>query len=284
MTDRKRVLHDLEIQNTRVTDLLYDDFNAYQSAFERIDGDSPQQDLRAAFLSWMLTFARELFPPDLVKEIADFVIDAQDRDDYTHYGWHNTLHLRAGLFAVSNDYEWLDDAIDNLAHQSSSLRGHVARTLAPVIHLVDSAHLVDGIAENLSLWHFSNIYPLTLYVAAKGESNEKLEQLTEWAREYPKHNDSKRLAALSSGEPIENVFSPQFRRVERYMLLRLCSEPVSVPIQRVACWGENATRSGLRQEPHVNVDADVILARIEGHPLSGEFVDTPKAQTKSVHS
>jgi hypothetical protein len=284
MTERNRTLDDLEIRSTRVVDLLYHDFNAYQRAFDDTSEDSAHQDLRASFLSWMMTFAPELFPADLSREIADFVTSAEDRDDYAHYGWHNTLHLRSGLFALTGAAGWLDDAIGNLAHQSSSLRGYVARTLAPVIHLIDSADLVDGIAENLSLWHFSNIYPLTLYVASKGDANQKIAQLTEWAREYPKHNDSKRLASLSSGERIENMFSPQFRRVERYILLRLCSEPGAIPIQRLACWGEDATSSGLRPETPVSVDADLILERIERHPLSGEFVDTPKMRPKLVQS
>jgi len=28
---------------------------------------------------------------------------AISRTDYLHYGWHNTLHIRAGLFALTRD-------------------------------------------------------------------------------------------------------------------------------------------------------------------------------------
>jgi len=49
--ERSRVLHDLEIENSRVADLLYDDFNAYQENFDAAGQDSAHQDLRASFLS-----------------------------------------------------------------------------------------------------------------------------------------------------------------------------------------------------------------------------------------
>ncbi len=73
---------------------------------------------------------------------------------------------------------------------------------------------------------------------------------------------------------MENMFFPQFRRVERYVLLRLCSKPHAVPIQRVAVWGEPASSTGLRYNPDARIDADVILERIENHPLAGGFVKT----------
>ncbi|MDQ3242793.1 MAG: hypothetical protein M3Q09_03605 [Gemmatimonadota bacterium] len=47
-----------------------------------------------------------------------------------------------------------------------------------------------------------------------------------------------------------------------------------VPIQRVAAWGEPASGTGLRTDPDVRMDADVILERIEAHPLAGGFVQT----------
>jgi hypothetical protein len=274
MTHPKQVLHDLEIENIRVVDLLYDDFNAYQASFDAGAEDSAHQDLRASFLSWMMTFAPEVFPPDLALEIASFVGSAQDQDDYAHYGWHNTLHLRAGMFALTRNYDWLDQHIGNLSHHNSSLRGYVARSLAPVIHLVSSGELDGSICKNLEEWHFFNVYPLSLFVAALGDVSYKVRRLSEWARQYPDGNDSTLFAALLSGKPMENAFAPQFSRVERYVLLRLCSRPQHVPIQRVASWGEPASDAGLRHYPDARVDANVILERIENHPLSGGFIET----------
>lgn len=273
---RERVLHDLEIENARVSDLLYDDFNAYQANFDAAGEDSAHQDLRASFLSWTMIFAREVFPPDLALEIARFVRSAEDRDDYSHYGWHNTLHLRAGIFVLTGNEEWIQLHLGNLAHHSSSLRGYVARSLAPVIHLVSSSELDGPICTNLEKWHFFNDYPLSLFIAADGDPSYKLLRLSEWAQQYPDGNDTKLLASLSSGEPIENPFAAQFRRVERYVLLRLCSRPQQVPIQRVASWGEPASEAGMRHYPDAHVDANVILERMENHPLSGELIETPK--------
>ncbi len=47
-----------------------------------------------------------------------------------------------------------------------------------------------------------------------------------------------------------------------------------MPIQRVAVWGEPASSTGLRYNPDARIDADVILERIETHPLAGGFVKT----------
>ncbi len=80
---RNRVLHDLQIENGRVSDLLYDDFNAYQANFDAAGEDSAHQDLRASFLSWMMTFAPEVFPADLAREIARFVSSALWRRSFT---------------------------------------------------------------------------------------------------------------------------------------------------------------------------------------------------------
>ncbi len=277
--DRSRVLHDLEIENNRVVDLLYDDFNAYQENFDAAGQDSAHQDLRASFLSWMMTFAPEVFPRDLALEIARFAKTAENRDDYAHYGWHNTLHLRTGLFALTRDAEWLDQGLGNLAHHNSSLRGYVARTVAPVVHLLSCRDLETMVETNLENWHFYNVYPLTLYICAIGDSAYKRRRIADWAAEYPDGNDTNVFASLLSGEPMENMFFPQFRRVERYVLLRLCSRPHSVPIQRVAVWGEPASSTGLRSNPDARIDADVILERIENHPLAGGFVKTPAAIT-----
>jgi len=47
------MLHDLEIEDNRIVDLLYDDFNAYQENFDAAGQDSAHQDLRASFLAWI---------------------------------------------------------------------------------------------------------------------------------------------------------------------------------------------------------------------------------------
>lgn len=271
---RSRMLHDLEIENSRVVDLLYDDFNAYQANFDAAGQDSAHQDLRASFLSWMMTFAPEVFPRDLALEIARFARNAEEREDYASYGWHNTLHLRAGLFALSRDASWLDQTFGNLAHHNSSLRGYVARTVAPIIHLLNCRDLDPMVDQNLENWHFYNVYPLTLYLSATGDPAYKRRRISSWAAQYADGNDSRLFASLLSGEPMENMFFPQFRRVERYVLLRLFSRPHAVPIQRVAAWGQPASDTGLRYDPDARIDADVILSRIETHPLAGGFVKT----------
>lgn len=274
MTQHQRILNDLEIENARVADLLYDDFNAYQENFDAAGEDSAHDDLRTSFLGWTMTFAPEVFPQDLAVEIARFVKSAEGRGDYLHYGWHNTLHLRAGLFALTRDKEWLEHGLGNSSHHNSSLRRYVARTLAPVIHLVNCRDLEPFMDVNLEKWHFFNVYLLTLYIAAIGDAAYKRKRITSWAEQYPDGNDSKLFASILSGEPMENVFLPQLRRVERYVLLRLCSRPHEVPIQRVAAWGEPASGSGLRRDPDTRIDADVILDRIETHPLMDGFVNT----------
>ena len=273
MTQHQRILNDLEIENARVADLLYDDFNAYQENFDAAGEDSAHEDLRASFLGWTMTFAPEVFPQDLAVEIAHFVKSAEGRGDYLQYGWHNTLHLRAGLFALTRDKEWLEHGLGNSSHHNSSLRRYVARTLAPVIHLVSCRDLEPFMDVNLENSHFFNVYPLTLYIAAMGDAAYKRNRITSWAEQYAVGNDSKLFASILSGEPMENVFLPQLRRVERYVLLRLCSRPHEVPIQKVAAWGEPASGSGLRQDPDTRIDADV-LDRIETHPLMDGFVNT----------
>lgn len=166
MTERERVLDDLEIENGCVVDLLYDDFNAYQENFDASGDDNPHQDLRASFLSWTMMFVPEIFPPDLELEIVRFVNGAEERGDYEYYGWHNTLHLRTGLFALTRDDRWLRHAIANLSHDSSSLRRYVARTIAPVIDLVSCEDLEAPMRTNLEKHHFFNVYPLTLFMTA----------------------------------------------------------------------------------------------------------------------
>jgi len=135
-SSRETILHDLKIENTRVADLLYDDFNAYQSSFDDRAEGSAHQDLRASFVSWFMIFAPEVFPPDLASEIGKSVQSAEEPSDYQSYGWHNTLHFRSGLFAYDGSPLWLTDALGNLAHHNSSLRRYVARTVAPVIRRI----------------------------------------------------------------------------------------------------------------------------------------------------
>lgn len=127
---------------------------------------------------------------------------------------------------------------------------------------------------NLEKHHFFNVYPLTLFMTAAGDMSYKRSRISGWADEYHDGNDSHVFQAMLSAEPMENVFLPQFQRLERYVLLRLCSRPQEVPIQRVAAWGEPASGTGLRTDPDVRMDADVILERIEDHPLAGGFVET----------
>ncbi len=98
--------------------------------------------------------------------------------------------------------------------------------------------------------------------------------ISEWASSYPDGNDTDLFASLLSGEPMENMFFPQFRRVERYVLLRLFSRPHAIPVHRIALLTEPASTGGLRYDPDARFDADVILNRLESHPLGGGFVKT----------
>lgn len=184
-TSRQVILTDLKLENSRVSNLLYDDFNAYQVSFDERADDSAHQDLRASFVSWFMIFAPEVFPPDLASEIAHFVTTSQAPLDYQTYGWHNTLHFRAGLFAYYGSPMWLTDALGNLAHHNSSLRRYVARTIAPVIRRIrsDNPLLVDRINENLKNHHFFNEYSLALFAASNGSDEAKARPAAVMARQ-----------------------------------------------------------------------------------------------------
>ena len=116
-------------------------------------------------------------------------------------------------------------------------------------------------------WHFFNEYTFLLYLAAQGSIDEKLDQLRGWRDQFKEEQDYDLIVSLTGDDPITNPYAPQFRRVERYMLLRLCSKPSSLPIQRLA-----RGRSNGAGESANKVDADQVLARVESHPLASTFV------------
>jgi len=269
ITDRKRILHDLEIENDRVSDLLYEDFNIYQANFDAQEDDSAHQDLRASFIAWFMIFAPEVFPPDLAREIASFIGGSLERDEYPTYGWHNTLHLRAGLYGYSKHEGWLTEALANLSHHNSSLRRYVARTIAPVAHLIPASNelVLESIETNMREHHFFNEYSFLLFRAARGSDEAKLDQLRRWREKFKEHQDYDLISSLTGEDPVPNPYAPQFRRVERYILLRLCSKPTALPIQRLARVGSSGVSDSMAR-----IDADQVLARVETHALASTFV------------
>lgn len=215
-----------------------------------------------------MIFAPEVFPPDLAREIAKFVGDSVDAPEYPTYGWHNTLHLRAGLFGYSKHEGWLTEALANLSHHNSSLRRYVARTISPVAHLIDAASelLIEAIETNVREWHFFNEYSLLIYLASHGSDEQKADQLRRWREQFKEAQDYELIVSLTGEDVIPNPFAPQFRRMERYILLRLCSKPSALPIQKLA----RLSPRGLNHRT-AKVDADLILARIETPPLAQTY-------------
>lgn len=265
--DRNDLLVGLELDRNRVEILLYDEFNRFQENFE-LEEESPRQDMRAALLAWFMVFAPELFPKALAYEIAKYIESAVDLPDYRSFGWHNTLHLRSGLFSLSGNRNWIDHSLRNLGHEASSLRVHVAASLAPVAPLLaaDDEILLHQIAFNYTSHHFFNHFALLLFAAAAGDPAQKQRQLRLWRKAFDPEADSYNvLEPLLRGEPVENPFAPYFRRAERYVLLRLCGQQESIPPQLIGVDRKPAPAASLR------IDAGRILSRLDSHPLAAEF-------------
>lgn len=268
MTDRDDLFAGVELDPERVQLLLYEEFNEFQENFE-LKEESPRQDMRGAFLGWFMVFAPELFPSDLTDEIGTYIDSAVDSTAYATFGWHNTMHLRAGLFALTGNRQWVDEPLGNIGHETSGLRTYVAKALAPIAPLLqaDDETLLERIAFNYTSRHFFNDFGLLLFAAAEGDVAQKQRQLGFWQRSFDKESDGyEKIGALLSGGWIENPFASYFRRTERYVLLRLCSGQKFVPPQLIGVNRKSAAAAFPKS------GAGQILSRVESHPLTGEFV------------
>lgn len=267
MKDTDYLLSGVELNRDRVQGFLYEEFNHFQENFE-LEEDSARQDMRGAFFSWFMVFAPELFPADLTDEIATYLDDAVDLPSYRTFGWHNTMHLRAGLFSLTDDRIWIEGALGNLGHENSLLRVYAANALALIAPQLqaDDETLIDRIAFNYKSRHFFNDCGLLLFAAADGDSGKKKRQLQTWQRTFdPEASHFDKIGSLLSGEWIGNPFAPHFRRAERYALLRLCIRQKLVPPQLIGV----KRHGGAAALPEI--DAALILSRVESHPLAGEF-------------
>ncbi|MGI8402225.1 MAG: hypothetical protein ACR2NS_11585 [Gemmatimonadaceae bacterium] len=255
----------LKLDRERIQRILYEEFNNFQENFE-LKEESQRQTSRGAFLGWFMVFGTELFPGDLADEIATYVEDSVGFSSHSTFGWHNTLDLRAGLFALTGDPEWIDEPLQNLGHETSSLRVYVAAALAPIAPLLSAANetLMERIAFNYTSRHFFNSFGLLLFAAAKGDSAAKQRQLRAWQKEFDPESDSyDTIGSLLGGAWIENPFVSYFRRTERYMLLRLCATQEFIPPQLI---GDRRVVSSALP----SIDAAQILSRVKSHPLTGE--------------
>ena len=267
MTDRDNLFSGIEIDRERVELLLYEEFNQFQENFE-LEEESPRQDMRGAFLGWFMVFAPELFPSDLAGEIETYLDGVVELPSYRTFGWHNTMHLRAGLFSLDGNERWIDEPLGNLGHHNSRLRVYAAKSLAPVAPLLqaDDDTLRERIAFNFVSRHFCNDFGLLLFAAAEGDPAQKQRQLQFWQRTFDEEADSyDDIVSLLTGAWIENPFASYFRRTERYVLLRLCSQQKFVPPQLIGVDRKSAEGAFPR------IDAGRILSRVESHPLTGEF-------------
>src|SRR5262245_7487445 len=65
-----------------------------------------RQDLRGFFLNWVAAFIPEAFPNDLRLSIESWLRDFEEEDS-SPFGWSKVLLVRATLFALTDNVEWL---------------------------------------------------------------------------------------------------------------------------------------------------------------------------------
>ncbi len=271
MSEREEALCDIEIAIPRVHAVLYDEFNAFQYGFDS-EEESHRQDFRSKLIQFFLTFAPEIFPASLAKEIALFVVASSKLPGYPVFGWHNLAYLNAGLFAYTGKPAWLDILLDNLGHHSSSMRSRISGALAPCSDLMDSfdPRLIGRIEHNLSEWHFGNDMQICLFIAGEGEMDAKESLLQAWIAKYDTGVSGIREArALSSGGYIANPLAGAIRATERYVLLRLAGSDGAPPVQAIVNESQGCD-AGINATV---LEASTLLARLEHHRLGGQWVE-----------
>ena len=191
---------------------------------------SEESDLRAFFIAWVAIFLPEAVTKPFLNQLKTFVQIVEESPDYSTSHWSKILPLQVGLYALTNDFQWLNNCRGNIDHGKQSLRKFTTETLALVANRISfhDSELIDRIERNIEIRHFFWEWGVVILIVADGDSRAKIELLQKWLKKYRKNEEATQLInKLIQGHFIHNEFLDKFLWIQQYVSLRLiCKQPV----------------------------------------------------------
>lgn len=222
-----------------------------------------RQDYRGFFLNWVALFVPEAFPTALQSTMTDWLKRELDADDEVMVNVKVPL-IGSTLYALTGSTDWLRIQLRDFAYGGSFVRTYLHQSLAlaaPELYFYPD--LASRLDFGMKCVYFDMDIPLALYVVARGDAEEKLNNFKRWQQGFMNAREQELVDGIVKGYNVRNPLESWIRDKMTYTALRLGCLPL-----------HKSVNAGLP----LGIEFSSIWERMQVHPLFHSYIELKRSE------